>query len=129
MRILLSGLRIGLVCGGTGCQARLNFEKTLGLDRNQVETLAVDAPTREQKIVVTITSSACPVDVYVVLEKDQEAATQALESHLHPKNSLASQTNVKETTLEATFPGRKGFAVLIGESKVTTTVKVKIASK
>lgn len=114
----------------TGCQ-KVNLQKTVELSPlDVVAPFIVDAPSSNQSIAVVVSSSAAPVDVFVVLEKDRDAAEKALANGGTPKDALASQLKVKnETTLTATVPAKNAYAVIVGNANVTTKVSLHIKTK
>lgn len=112
-----------------GCGQRLDYETTVDLDEGQVQSLSIDAPKREQKASVTATSSTAPINVYVVLDKNKEAAKQALLDRRQPAEALARQVKTQDATLEATIPANTRFAVLLGGASKHTQVKVKITGR
>jgi hypothetical protein len=123
-RCLVAALLLAL----SGC-TRLSYETTIQLGAGEVQSLSIDPPRREQKVSVTVTSSAAPVDVYVVLEKDKEAAKEALLDHKKPAASLAGNVKTQEATLEATIPANTPFAILVGGASKTSQVKVKATGR
>lgn len=112
-----------------GCGQKLDYESTLELNAGEVQSLAVDAPRREQKVSVTVTSSASPIDVYVVLEKDKEAAKQALLDGKQPAESLARKVKTQDATLEATIPANTKFTILLGGASKSSQAKVKVTGR
>src|SRR5262245_432385 len=108
-RVLLAILFLAL----PGCGQKLDYESSMQLDAGDVQWISIDSPKREQRVSVTVTSSGSPVDVYVVLGKDKEAAKQALLDTKKPTESLANKVKTRESTLEVTIPANTGFAVLV----------------
>jgi hypothetical protein len=113
-----------------GCQ-RVNQQKTVTLGpREVVAPFIVDAPSMSQSVTVTVNPNGTPIDAYIVLEKDQAAATKALESGQAPSSSLAGKQKLTgDTTLTATVPARSAYAVLLGNSSKEATVAVKLVAK
>ena len=111
------------------CGQKLDYESTLQVDDAQVQSISVDPPKKEQKVNVVVTSSASPVDVYVVLEKDKEAGKQSLLNGNKPAESLTGKLKTQDTTLEATIPANTGFAILLGGASKSTQVKVKVTGR
>ena len=124
-------MRLGLLLLvlAAGCQAPLNFEKTVQLGAGDVQAFPVDAPRREQKVSVAVTSSNSPLDVYIVLEKDQEATKQALLAYRKPASVLAGMEKTQEARLEATIPARNAFVVMLGGATKDTSVKLKLTGR
>jgi hypothetical protein len=112
-----------------GCGQKLDYETTVDLDEGQVQSIAIDAPKREQKVSVTVTSSGSPIDVYVALDKDKEAGKQALLDRQKPAQSLAHKVKTQEANLEATIPANTGFAILLGGANKNSRVSVKVTGR
>ena len=113
-----------------GCQ-RLNEEQNVTLGVGEVKGLSIEPPRSEQKVTVTVTSSASPVDVYVVLDPNRAAVSQSLEKGMAPEASkvLASQKKVQEASLEATIPAKTAYAVVLAGATKDTQVKLKIQGR
>jgi len=128
MRTAFCGL-VGLALLATmGCQ-KLNYEKTISIDIGEVQSILIDAPKRDQKVSVAISSPDSAVNVCVVLEKDQGAAKKSLLDGKKPAEALANKDKVKDDTLEASIPGGSDFAVLLSGAAKSTQVKVKITGR
>jgi hypothetical protein len=112
-----------------GCGQRLNYDTTVDLREAEVQSLTVDAPKKEQKVTITVSSAGSPIDVYVVLDKDKEAGKQALLDYKKPTGSLAGKTKTQDATLEATIPAKTEFAVLLGGANKSTRVTVKVSGR
>jgi hypothetical protein len=128
-RLLICAL---LLLAPAGCgRGSFSYEKTLtveGSDAFQAQT--VDAPARDQKVTVTVSSATAPVNVYLVLEKDREAAQESLRYEKSPANVLDKKEKVQEATLEATVPAHNSYTVLLtpAEGK-TARVTLKITGR
>jgi hypothetical protein len=113
---LLTALVAGLLglsfLAAGGCQ-RLNYETTVQVAPSEIEVRTIDPPRREQKVTVTFQSSGPPVDVYVTLEGDREAAKDALLNGKKPASSLGGSAKVTDGTLQVTVPAKSGYSVLI----------------
>jgi hypothetical protein len=112
-----------------GCGQKLNYDTTVQLGDGEVQSLSIEPPKREQKVSVTVTSSGSPIDVYIVLDKDKEAAKQALLDRKKPAEALASKVKTQDATLEATIAANTGFAVLLGGANKNAQVKVKVTGR
>jgi hypothetical protein len=122
---------VSLLLGISGCQ-RLDADRTVKLEPSQVHAILFDAPRSDQKVSVTMSSPGAPVEVYLLLEKDREAAVQSLEQGKRPAKEqiLASKDKAEEATLEATVPAKSGYAVLLNsKAGKTAEVKVKVAGR
>lgn len=113
-----------------GCQ-KVNYDRTVQVEPGDVQVVMIDPPRSAQKVSVVASSPGTPVDVYVVLEKDQEEAKQSLLSGKSPAKDklLANKQKAEEATLEATVPAKNGFAVLVSGAKKSTQVKLKITGR
>ena len=121
-------LLAAIVLGLPGC-GRLYHETTVQLGAGEVQLLLIDAPKRDQKISVTAASSGSPIDVYVVLAKDKEAAKEALLSGKKPAESLAGKVKTPDATVEATIPANSEFAIILGGANKNTQVKLKVTGR
>jgi hypothetical protein len=99
------------------------------LEAGDVHLVLVDPPRREQQVRVTVTSSGSPVTVYIVLNKDKEAAKQALLDGKNPVGALDGKAKTQDATLEATIPANSGFAILLGGASKSSQVRVKVAGR
>jgi hypothetical protein len=117
---------LAFVLLAAGCQ-RVNVEHTVQVEPEQVKAITIDPPRGDQKVSVTASSPGVPVSVYLVLEKDRQAAIGALENYKTPANVLASKEKVEQATLEATVPAKNGYAILLtasGGKKADVKLKV-----
>jgi hypothetical protein len=112
-----------------GCGQRLNYETTVHLSDGDVQLVLVDPPRSEQNVTVTATSSSSPVDVYLVLDKDKEAAKQTLLDRRKPAAVLAGVAKTRDATLEATIPAKSGFAILLGGASKQSEVRVRVTGR
>jgi translation initiation factor 2 alpha subunit (eIF-2alpha) len=128
--LVVCGLAVALLTTA-GCrkQASLNIEKSVPLDVGDIKTTMVDAPIRDQDVSVTVTSTGAPVNVYVVAEKDQEAAEKGLLNHTKPMNLLAGKEKTTQDTLQFKAAARTGFAVILTPEGKNAEVKLKITGK
>src|SRR5262249_7213317 len=93
-RLLLCALLVLPPVGLAGCRRSFSYEKTLTVEAGAYETQTVDPPTREQKVTVTVSGATAPVNVYLVLEKDRQAAEDSLRLEKAPANVLEKKENV-----------------------------------
>ena len=113
----------------TGCNKALNYEKTIAIGPGEIKSFPVDAPRQNQKVTVTFNSSATPVDVYVVLEKDLELASKAIQNYKKPGAVLNKLEKSKEGSVSADIPAKAAFQVIVAGAVKDTSVEVKITSK
>ena len=116
-----------------GC-GKVNMEKAATLEPGDFKAITIDAPRGEQKVSVSATSTGAPIDVYVALEGDQDAALKLAEDlargNKPPSSVIASKQKDTEATLDAVIPARKGYSVLlVNGSTKKADVKIKIAGK
>ena len=112
-----------------GCQSKLNVERTVDFDAGLDTYIDIDPPKYDQTLSITVTSDT-PIDVYVYLKKDKEAAQR--DAMLGKKNSsvvLAGKEKVQSDTLEAKVPAKEPAVVMIRSSSKAGTAKLKIVGK
>jgi hypothetical protein len=131
MRLPLFALLLLLPVLLAGCRRSLTYEKTVTVDAGDAyHAQTIDPLAREQQVTVTITSATAPVSVYLVLEKDREAAQDSLRLEKAPSNVLAKQEKVQEATLEATVPAHSSYTVLlVPVAHKTAQVALKITGR
>jgi hypothetical protein len=124
---------VAVLALAAGC-GKINVEKTRSLDAGEFTAFSVDPPRYEQKVSIAVTSSGAPIDAYVVLEGDQNAALKIAEDALRSSKpflgALDGKQQITEATLHATIPAKKGFSVLLlngGRNKAD--VKIRITSR
>ena len=115
---------------GLGCKQRLNSESTLNVGPGEVQSKIVDAPRADQQVTVTVSSPGAPVSAYLVLEKNRQAAQEALLNGKTPANVLDGKDRTEDATLQGTVPAREEFAVLVSNAgSKSAAVKVKIIGR
>jgi hypothetical protein len=111
-----------------GCQ-KLRDERTVTIDPpGGSHRITYSGPRSEQKVSVEVSSTGTPVDVYLVLAKDQAEAEKSIETRKPPANVLDRKEKTTEATLEGTIPAKEDFCVLIYATEAAT-VKVLTKSK
>jgi hypothetical protein len=127
--VLLACLALSLP-GLGGCQ-KLDEKRSVTLAPGDVKNLQIDAPRADQKVHVAVTSSDCPVDVYVVLQKDHDSVDQTLLAGNKPdaKKVLASQEKTRDASLEATVPAKSGYSIFFAGATKPTTVSVQVSGR
>jgi hypothetical protein len=109
-----------------GC-SKLHEERTVQVAPGEERTLVIDAPKRDQKVQVDFSSPGVAVNVYVLLEKDDQAARKAIDAGTTSDKMLASQLKAEQGSLQATIPGGNNFlVVVVAASTKTANVTVKI---
>ncbi len=129
-RLLLCALLVLSAVGLAGCRRSFSHEKTLTVEAGAYQEQTVDPPTREQKVTVTVSAATAPVNVYLVLEKDRQAAEDSLRLEKAPASVLEKKENVQEATLEATVPANTSYTVLLTTAAgKTAKVTLKISGR
>jgi hypothetical protein len=123
-------LALLLLAALAGCQ-KVNVEKTWTIEAGGLQELTIDAPNSDQKVKVVATSTESPISVYVILDKDEQAARKSLEHQNDPDKALLLGTapKAKEVTVEATVPAKNGYRVIVGFPTKKTEVKVTVTAK
>jgi hypothetical protein len=126
IRFALSALILALV----GCQQRLSIEKTVSLEPSAIAAPAlVDGPKSDQKIKVEFSSTDSPVNVFVILGKDENVILRELERATPKVDAVASKSGAKDGVLEATIPAGKDYGVYLNGAAKKTQVTVKVKSQ
>jgi hypothetical protein len=124
--------RASLVVAGVsllvGCQSKLNVERSVQFEIGQLRTIEVDAPKYEQTVAVTVTADT-PVDLYVFLRKNQEAAEQDIAFGKKSDLILAGKDKVQNDTVEAKVPAKEAAIVMIRSGGKAGTATLKIVGK
>jgi hypothetical protein len=114
----------------TGCQSRLKFDTKVEISQGKVHTSYIDGPTYDQNVVVGFESSAAPVHVVVVLEKDEAAGNAAIDSGKVGPGILNAMFKSMKGEMTFHVPAKAKFAVLVGSAdSKPTTVSLRIAGK
>jgi len=116
--------------GAAGCQ-RLNHDATLTVEPGDAKTLIIDPPSVNQDVKVEFKSTTEPVSVYLVLEKDVDAALGRVNAGMKPEEGkfLGGQEKAMEGTLEGKVPAKSGYQVIVGGANKKTEVNVKVTGK
>jgi hypothetical protein len=111
-----------------GCQP-VNVEKNISIKAGEVRSLGLTAPSRSQKVKVTITPTGGPIDAYIVKDPDGKYGDNPPLNKPPTADVLASKmSSTEEFTLEATVPARTGYAVLLHANK-QAEVKIKLVGR
>lgn len=123
-RVLLFGVLSAFVFL-SGCQQKVNEQRTLKLEGGDIQAVRIGAPDREQEVTVSVNASGSAVDVYVA--PDKEAVNDKGEA-LIPKNVIAHEKKVLgEKTLKAKIPAKTPYAVIVNNpvgKEATVTLKI-----
>ncbi|MCS6976310.1 MAG: hypothetical protein NZM31_04775 [Gemmatales bacterium] len=134
---MLAGWCALAVSLGTGCgrlQVKGTVERTLqidGMGGDNIKSLSYTPTSWQQSVKVLVRTDGPPVDVYLVLERDQAALeTQLGNQQAVTVQTLAKAEKVTEKEIEATVPAGNGFAVvLVNNGTKNASVAVKIATE
>jgi hypothetical protein len=111
-------------------QQPLKYEKVLQIAADELRYLSLDGPAKDLRLTVACKARGAPVDVYLVLEKDREAAAKALIDGKPLQNFVASLKGVEEeSTFTVTIKAGAEFTIIIGNCQKKTEVTVKITGK
>ena len=112
-----------------GCAQQVSVDKTVevepGLNRAPI---LVDAPKKEQKVKLEFTADN-PVDVRIVLGKDEKVILRELEKPNPKVEALATEKAAKSGVLEATIPAGKDYGVYVTNAVKKTSVTLKLRSQ
>jgi hypothetical protein len=113
-----------------GCyRTVLNQQSTWDVGPGDYQTLTISRAPKEQKIKVEVTSSACPVGVYVYLEKDKAAAMRDIEARKNPPAKVLDfKEKTNDTTLEVPIPANTEAVVAVTHAAKATVVTVKLTN-
>jgi hypothetical protein len=128
-QVLLGALLVLLPFLDAGCMRQsFSYGKSVWVDpADAYQEVIVEAPTSSQNVTVEISSDTVPVNVYLVLAKDEQAAQQSLSAGKAPANVLDQKQKVQTATLSATIPAQNGYMVLVsptGGKKTMVQVKI-----
>jgi hypothetical protein len=108
--------------------ADLNYSnKKVKVNVGRTERIYFDAPLVAKGTIV-IKSPDVAVNVYIVLEKDVEAALKVIEDGKEPKDVMVSTKATKDKTFEFA-PGKKPFALILVSTGKEATVSVTATGK
>ena len=103
-----------------GCK-KVADEKISDVEPGQIIFYSVPAV---KNLTVEFSSSAAPIDIYVVADKDAEKAKADLQNSKEPTNPLAMQ-KAKSGTITVTSSSKTEMTILLTSMKKTTvTVKI-----
>jgi len=107
-----------------GC-SKVHDVKTITLKPGETNIFEVDAPKRDQKVRVVVTSAE-PISVAIALTKD--IGGQEVTSVSDLKTTLELKKGVKQETIEVTIPAKEKYTVIVSDALKSTDVTVKIDS-
>lgn len=107
---------------------QIDLERTFELEAREVRSVVLNALSDAIKVKAMVQSAGSPVNVYLVLEKDREAALEKVLKGERPDKLLAHKEKVEEATLEAAIPAKSGFVIVFTtatDKKATVKIAVK----
>jgi hypothetical protein len=111
-----------------GCQSKLNVDHTVQMESATLKSIEIDPPRYDQKMAVTIQSDN-PVTVYIYLQKDKAAVTDAIDKGKKPEAVLTMKENVQNESLDVTVPAKQGAVVTLQTTSKPASVKLKLLGK
>jgi len=123
--VVVAALAVGLA----GCQ-KLNVEKKVSVEGAGYNELTVDPAKSAQTVAVEFESKGNPVNVYLVLGKDEDAAKGDLKKGGPPANVVAKLEKSEQGTVEAKVPANEKLLVYLTSSNgKDANVNVKLTNK
>ena len=107
-RLLSAGLLITIL---QGCAARLQDQRTLTLEKGEIQTILIPAVDREQTLKVITSSPDAPIDVHIYLQEHEQDIERSITLGKQPENVLAQCTAAEQIDLEAIIPVNKEAVV------------------
>src|SRR5262249_3212907 len=108
-----------------GCQKKLSDDRTIQVEPGEEKLIIADPASRDQGVSVSWNSTGTPVSVYLFLEKDQQAASEAIMLSKASSKLLAKKEQADTGTLEAQVPAGEKLTVMV-TSRKQAKVGVKI---
>jgi hypothetical protein len=112
----------------TGCQSRLDFQRTSHVEAASIHSFEISPPRYDQKVSVTIGTNA-PVKVHVYLTKDKEAVEKVLTLKGKSDKTLADWTGDSSGAIKITIPAHQVAIVRIEAELKAADVDVKVAAQ
>src|SRR6266852_4588563 len=81
MRCLIQKLSLLCLLGlltQAGCGKKLNDARTVPVEPGEEKLIIADPVSRDQSVTVTWNADGTPINIYLFLEKDQKAASEAI---------------------------------------------------
>jgi hypothetical protein len=128
-RISVLGFVLVCLLTAAGCRSRVNHEWNAQLDVGDVKSVSLNAPAANTKIRVEINATGAPVNAWVMLERDSQAAQDRLLNFQKPEKVLGGKEKVQQEVIEVTIPEKTGFTVMLGSTGKAAQATVKITSQ
>jgi hypothetical protein len=110
-----------------GCAKKLNDARVVQVEPAEEKLIIADPASRDQNVTVTWNADGTPIDIYLFLEKDQKAASQAITLG-KDSGLLGSKTKADRGVLEVQVPSGEKLVVMLTSSK-QASVRVHILGK
>jgi hypothetical protein len=123
---LRSMLLVLVVCGLTGCGAKVKLEADATVEGGEVKVYSADSPGANHKLKVEVTSDQ-PVTVVVYMSSDVKKVDP--ESILNLPKPLAKAEKTKATILEVVIPTKEEFTVAIASTAGKAKYSLKLNSQ
>jgi hypothetical protein len=130
MRGLSKGLSLLCLLGllaQAGCGKKLNDDRTVQVEPAEEKLIIADPASRDQSVTVTWNADGTPVNIYLFLERDQRAASEAITLG-KGSGLLDSKTKADRGVLEVQVPSGEKLVVMLTSSK-PASVRVHISGK
>jgi hypothetical protein len=111
----------------TGCARKLNDARTVQVEPGEEKLIIAEPVSRDQNVSVTWNADGMPIDIYLFLEKDQKAASQAITLG-KTSGLLGSQSKTDRGMLEVQVASGEKLVVMLTSSK-PASVRLHIAGK
>src|SRR6266849_9342393 len=108
-----------------GCAKKLNDDRIVQVEPAEEKLIIADPASRDQSVTVTWNADGTPIDIYLFLEKDQKAASQAVTLG-KTSGLLSSQTKADRGVLKVRVPSGEKLVVMLTTSK-QASVRVHIS--
>jgi hypothetical protein len=99
-----------------GCAKKLNDARVVQVEPAEEKLIIADPASRDQTVTVTWNADGTPINIYLFLEKDQKAASQAITLG-KDSGLLGSKTKADRGTLEVQVPSGEKLVVMLTSYK------------
>jgi hypothetical protein len=107
-----------------GCTPRLDLNETIPIAPGSAQQRILPAVRQAQKIKIDVQATGSPVDVFVYLEKNKDAAQKEIYANGGP-NLLAAKKKIDSAQFEVSIPPAESTVIDImpGLKKATVVLK------
>jgi hypothetical protein len=110
-----------------GCSKKLNDARVVQVEPAEEKLIIADPASRDQTVAVTWNADGTPINIYLFLEKDQKAASQAINLG-KDSGLLGSEKKTDRGTLDVQVPSGEKLVVMLTSFK-PASVRVHILGK